>query len=299
MRSKHWLIVAAILLLVNSVTTFGQSSIPRTASPFVLQNGDVLRMVRSGMKSDYIINRILTSACNFDVFPPVLTDLRRRGVPDEVLRVMTVVPYGPPDLSDDPLSDAPPRTATVKMPRGMGILVETLYPVSSADVKEGSTISLAVVQPVYIDGVLTIERGTIAKARVVRVKKAQSWGRGGALTLEMENIQAIDGTRIPVELSMASEGENRGGELAAGVAVTSAIIFPYTAPAALVWGFKKGDDAVVKGSKKFSAILSSDVEIAGLVPEKDRLIYHYAESLKAKMNSTSTPTSFPRMSVRN
>ena len=84
-----------------------------------------------------------------------------------------------------------------------------------------------------------------------------------------------------------------------GAAATSALIFPYTAPAALVWGFKKGDDAVVRGSKQFAAVIKNDMEIAGLVPEKDRVIYHYAESLKAKQNNAATPTQFPRLPVRN
>jgi len=56
---------------------------------------------------------------------------------------------------------------------------------------------------------------------------------------------------------------------------------------------------VVRGSKQFAAVIKNETEIAGLVPEKERVIYHYAESLKAKQNSTSTPTNFPRLPVRN
>jgi hypothetical protein len=124
-------------------------------------------------------------------------------------------------------------------------------------------------------------------------------GRGGALTFEMERIVAMDGTKIPVILTAAAEGGSRTGVLAVGAAATSALIFPYTAPAALVWGFKKGDDAVVRGNKQFAAVIKNDIELAGLVPDKDRVIYHYAESLKAKQNSTTTPANFPRLEVRH
>src|SRR5678816_3402832 len=110
----------------------------------------------------------------------------------------------------------------------------------------------------------------------------------------MEHIVAMDGTKIPVLLTAAAEGGNRTGMMAVGAAATSALIFPYTAPAALVWGFKKGDDAVVRGSKQFAAVIKNEIEVVGLVPDKDRVIYHYAESLKAKENSASTPTQFPR-----
>src|SRR6185436_4255167 len=99
-----------------------------------------------------------------------------------------------------------------------------------------------------------------------------------------------DGSKIPVQLTAAAEGGNRTGVLAVGAAASAALIFPYTAPAALVWGFKKGDDAVVRGNKQFAAVIKNDIEVAGLVPEKDRVFYHNAEALKAKEASTSTPT---------
>jgi hypothetical protein len=179
------------------------------------------------------------------------------------------------------------------------VLVETLYPVSTADFKVNNTIAFSVAKPVFIDDALVIPRGTIARAKIVRVRKAGIMGRGGALTFEMERIIAMDGTLIPVQLTAAAEGGNRTGVMAVGAASTAALIFPYTAPAALVWGFKKGDDAVVRGNKQFAAVIKNDIEVAGLVPEKDRVVYHYAEALKAKANSSSTPTNFPRLEVRH
>jgi hypothetical protein len=124
-------------------------------------------------------------------------------------------------------------------------------------------------------------------------------GRGGALTFEMEQIVAIDGTKIPVHLSTAVEGASRTGALTVGAVATSALIFPYSAPVALVWGLKKGDDAVVRGSKEFAAVIKDEIEITGLVPPKDRVIYHYAETLKAKEANSATPANFPRLPVRH
>lgn len=297
MKWKYWLAIPALLLLTSPVETFAQPPKPQTRAIRMLRNRDVLVMVRNGMKSDLIIANILTSPCNFDVFPPVLDDLKRKGVPENVLQVMSVVPNGPPNMPD---VDRPTRESvvrSVKIPQGTVVLVETLYPVSSADFKLNNTIAFSVARAVVVDNVLLIPRGTIARARIVRVKKAGSFGRGGALTFEMEQIVAIDGTRIPVQLTAAAEGGNRTGALAVGAAATSALIFPYTAPVAIVWGFKKGDDAVVRGSKQFGAVVKSEVEVAGLVPGKDKVIYHYAESLKAK--KSGVPTKFPRMDVRN
>lgn len=298
MKWKHWLTIIVVLLLTTSAETFGQAGKTQTRPARMLTNRDVLTMVNRGMRSDLVIATILTSSCNFDIFPPVLDDLKRRGVPENILQVMSVVPNGPPNLPETGLPNPSP-IKTVKLPRGTAVLVETLYPVSSADFKINNTISFAVARPVFVDEALIIPRGTIARAKIVRVRKAGNFGRGGALTFQMEHIVAMDGTKIPVQLTAAAEGGNRTGMLAVGAAATSALIFPYTAPAALVWGFKKGDDAVVRGSKQFAAVIKNDMEIAGLVPEKNRVIYHYTESLKAKQNSTATPTNFPRLPVRN
>jgi hypothetical protein len=298
MRWKHWLIIALELVLTTSAETFGQAPKNQTRSPRILTNRDVLSMIHKGMKSELIIATILTSPCNFDVFPPVLDDLKRRGVPENILQVMSVVPNGPPNLPEAGQPNASP-VKTVKLPKGTAVLVETLYPVSSAEFKANNTIAFSVAKPVFVDDALVIPRGTIARAKIVRVRKAGIMGRGGALTFEMEHILAMDGSKIPVLLTAAAEGGNRTGVLALGAASTAALIFPYTAPAAIVWGFKKGDDAVVRGNKQFAAVIKNDIEVVGLVPEKDRVVYHYAESLKAKESSTSTPTNFPRLPVRH
>lgn len=298
MKTKTWLVV--IFLLANCALGTGQTRVIAPATRITsLTNNDILVMVKRGMTADQINALIVTSPCTFDTFPPVLKDLKRRGVPDAVLTMMTAVPSGPPNLPMVDLENKGPLTARVKLPAGSAILVETLYPVSSADVKEGSSIAFVVPRPVYVDGVLTIARGTVARAKVVKAIKAQSWGRPGALTWEMEQITAVDGTKMPVQLSFALQGDGRSLELAAGLGATALVLFPYTAPAALVWGFKKGDDAVLRGSKQFSAVLLADAEVSGIVPDKDKVIYHYAEGLKAKINSTSTQAAFPRLGVRN
>src|SRR6185369_4485897 len=137
------------------------------------------------------------------VFPPLLEDMKRRGVPESVLNFMAVVPNGPPNLAEPGQQGPDSLLRTVKLPRGLPVTVETLYPVSSANFKLNSTVAFSVVRDVYVNDALVIPRGTTARAKIVRVRKAKSFGRSGALTLEMESIVAIDGTRIPVQLTAA------------------------------------------------------------------------------------------------
>jgi hypothetical protein len=53
-------------------------------------------MVRNKVSSDSIIEKIQTSRCHFDTFPTVISELRYRGVPEEILVAMVEAPIGRP-----------------------------------------------------------------------------------------------------------------------------------------------------------------------------------------------------------
>src|ERR1043165_3829695 len=182
--TRRLLTTAALLICCASVQA-------QPEQPKVLRNSDVLRMVQEKMKTDLIISTILTSPCNFDVFPPVLRDLKRRGVPDDILMLMKVVPNGPPGLPDvdsRPVAAAP----RVKIPDGTAIEVETATATSSAQANAGDSITFLAKRRVYVGDVLVVERGAVAKAKVVKAKSASLWGRAGMLAWEMDYITAVD-----------------------------------------------------------------------------------------------------------
>ncbi|CAN5613724.1 hypothetical protein BH20ACI3_BH20ACI3_34460 [soil metagenome] len=60
-----------------------------------VNNQDVLVLVESKVGTDVIVQLIKTSPCTFDTFPPVLREMKRRGVPEAVLQAMVEAPYGP------------------------------------------------------------------------------------------------------------------------------------------------------------------------------------------------------------
>jgi hypothetical protein len=61
-----------------------------------LRNGDVLSMIAAKVPVDAIITKIQTSRCNFDTFPTVISELRYRGVPEDILIAMVEAPIGRP-----------------------------------------------------------------------------------------------------------------------------------------------------------------------------------------------------------
>ena len=284
MRSIRWLLIIVTLSILS-----GTAQAQTDLSPKMLRNADVILMVEDRVKPEIIVSKILTSSCNFDVFPPVLRDLRRRGVPEKVIAAMIAAPNGPPALADvDTNETAAPR---VKIPEGTTIEVETLNATSSAKAKEGDMITFLSKRRVFVDNVLVIERGAVARARVVKVRSARVLGRAGMLAWEMEYIVGVDGTRIPIALSGKQKGTNRIALMAGGAAATGALIFPYSSPAALVWGLKKGEEAVVRGNRIYEANVRTQTEIAGIQPRPGGVVYRDRDTVKASA-APPTKTSF-------
>jgi hypothetical protein len=279
MKCKRLLLLAAFLLANCSLVFAQQSAQPATK---ILHNGDVLRLYKAGLKPGQIIAKIVTSPCNFDTFPPVLRELEMKGVPDTVIAAMRMVPYGPPAATNAvPLSDLAPQTARIQVPAGTLIEIETASRVSSADAGEGDQIRFLVSRRVMVNGVMVIARGATARARVVKVKTAASWGRGGLLGWVMEDVVAVDGTLVPIKLSDRLAGKNRSKAVVAAAIATGAAVFPYTPPVGLIWALKKGDEAVLDESRRSTAVVSDKTEVAGLVPRKRKVIYQSVDRLKA------------------
>lgn len=97
------LAMGLFLILTPSLATAQPSETDITP----LSNKDVLAMVQDHVPEEAIITAINSSPCTFDTFPPVLKDMKRRGVPDAVLQAMVQAPYGPSlrNLSKDDLGE--------------------------------------------------------------------------------------------------------------------------------------------------------------------------------------------------
>ncbi|MCM3900332.1 MAG: hypothetical protein ND866_01355 [Pyrinomonadaceae bacterium] len=279
MNCKNSLLVAAFLLGSCSL------ALPQAERPLtpvrLLRNGDVIRMHKDGVKPDEIIVTIWISECRFDIFPQVLLDLERRGIPDSVLLAMTLAPYGPTATAPVSSPKPAPQTVKIQIPAGTVIEVEIASRVSSADVNRGSRLTFRVSRRVFVNGVLAINRGAIARARVLERKRAKSWGRAGTIDWIMEDVDAVDGTRVPIELLGHVKGTNHRAAVVAAAIVTGAIVFPYSPPAGLIWGLKKGDEAVLYASSKSTAKVSDNTEVGGLLPEEKKVILHSVDKLKA------------------
>ena len=90
---------AAVLLLLalasaGASTVSAQEDGDDPSSPIILENKHVLMMVKAKIAPEVILEKIRTSSCNFDTFPPLLSELKSKGVPDSVLLAMVKAPHG-------------------------------------------------------------------------------------------------------------------------------------------------------------------------------------------------------------
>lgn len=76
-------------------TALGATVVDDSSEFTPLNNKDILAMVQSKIDAATIVEAIKSSPCTFDTFPPVLRELKRRGVPEVVLQAMAEAPYGP------------------------------------------------------------------------------------------------------------------------------------------------------------------------------------------------------------
>jgi hypothetical protein len=267
MTTKQVLMIAVLTVTYSSLALGQMTSGTEPMSVLLLQNNDVLRMVKSGSTPNAIIAAIQTSECRFDIFPPVLLDLTRRGVPWSVIEAMKMAPNGLPKQAVHYVAE--PTESKVSVPSGTSIEVETAFTVKSSDLERGIPIFFLVSRPIYVKGVLAIARNAAATARVVDIKKPQRWGRPGSFTWQMESVIAVDGTNVPLRVSQNITGGNRVPMIVAGAAATVLAVFPYTSPAALLWGFKKGGEAVLPGSRSFTAVVRDEAEVIGILRRPD------------------------------
>ena len=189
-----------------------------------------------------------------------------------------------PSQSAAPSPDA--VRSEVKLPAGTPIEVEVAYTVNSIDVKPGEGISFRVLVPIVIDGVTLIGEGALVTARITQAKRGGHWGKGGRLVWSMEDVIAVDNSRVLLAPETASrdeklwsletgrktgpttmgqgrvKGTSHTGEVAT-MAVVSGVLFP---PLALLHGFKRGENAVLREGRRFVVVVGKDATVKVAAP---------------------------------
>lgn len=184
---------------------------------------------------------------------------------DQAGAAKTIQPSETPALN----SLLPP--VELKIPAGTRIEIEVAYTVNSLDLKPGERISFRVLVPIVIDGVTVIAQGALVTARITQAKRGGHWGKAGKLAWSMEDVVAADNSHVPLAPETATrsdklwtletksvnsegamgegrvKGTSHSGEVAA-VSIATGVLFP---PLALMGGFKRGENAILREGRRF------------------------------------------------
>ncbi len=174
-----------------------------------------------------------------------------------------------------------PNQAEIKIPAGTKLDVEVAYTVTSFDVRPGDLLSFRVLVPIIIDGVTVVEKGALVTGRVLLAKRGGHWGKAGRLSWNMQDVIAVDATRVPLQSGAEAgsdlrdvksdpkqssltrnsvKGTSHGGEVATKMIIAGAI-FPPLAPLGLIQGFRRGENAVLPEGKRFIVFVQSDASV--------------------------------------
>jgi hypothetical protein len=230
----------------------------RSVTPLI--NQDILRMVRAEFTPETIIAQIKATPCDFATTPAALQQLKDERVPDAVILAMVMAPKSAPAGNHSSPSPRLQKNFKVKIPNGVAIEVEAPFTVSSQDVRKGDAISFRVVNPVKVDGVVVIESGATATARVVQASRGGHFGKAGRLAWTMEDVAAVDGTRIPLQAGGRIVGDSKAAKVITQTVVMGALLW-VVAPIALFHGFKRGENAMLPAGKRLEVLSQGETLI--------------------------------------
>lgn len=251
----------------RQATPFGltdPSAAPAEATELPLSNGNVLSMHGMRLSDDIIIAKIKSSKCDFDTSPAALQKLRLGGLPDPIILAMIQASRA----SDEPAAK-PVVLVDVNIPNGTAIAVVQNADISSEGLQQGTIVKMAVMQDVVVHGLVLFRQGAEARARVIAISEPGRMGHPGAVLWAMQDVEAANGDRVPIDFTSAANG----GDPSGGVA----------APSAPVWEFRKNKPTVMPAGQHFQAVVHGNVALQ-LTPE-------LAKNLAAPPTTTPAPAS--------
>jgi hypothetical protein len=111
--------------------------------------------------------------------------------------VATVTPRPAPATIITPaVAPAPVTKVTSVVPDGTEVDLKLAETVSSARAMEGQRIRFTVAKDVAIDGYVVIQAGSLAIGTITKASPKKWAGRSGKLEMSLQNVTAIDGTKI-------------------------------------------------------------------------------------------------------
>lgn len=136
------------------------------------------------------------------------------------------------------------------LPDGTPVRLQLGETVSSAEAHQGQTVPFEVSEPVVIQDLIVVPKGSVALGKVTKSQPKRRFGRSGALEISIDSVRLIDGSRAPLRAEAEKgTGPLGGGRLAATIAVSPV----------LVW--VKGKDVAFQKGTETTAYVNGDARL--------------------------------------
>ncbi len=134
--------------------------------------------------------------------------------------------------------------------------LELAEPLSSKTAKQGDEVIYFVSEDVVSTyGEVFIRKGSRATGEVTQAKRSRILGKKGILEFTANEVEAVDGTKVPLRSTINREGKSRGGTVVA----LSVIFNP-------LFLFIKGKNLNLEQGTVVSAYTDRDTSIAVTMP---------------------------------
>ena len=184
--------------------------------------------------------------------------------------VATVTPPPAPATSITPMVAPAPVTRGISVvPDGTEVDLKLAETISSARAMEGQRIRFKVAKDVAINGYVVIPVGALAIGTVTKASPKKWAGRSGKLEMSLQDVTAIDGTKIDIAGSRGGSGDSHVGRMVTGMVITSI----FTLGGASLFLLMHGKDLVIpegSGATTFTIgtakVASSQLMVASVNP---------------------------------
>jgi hypothetical protein len=245
------LIALTLVLNLAAITfaapTFQEPTQNASTAAAELTNKDVLDMLKAGLATEIIVAKIKSSPTKFDTSAATLAELKEAKVPDAVIMAM-VQPAATTEIETD-----------VTIPDGTEIEIQLKNTLSGQEAMVGNIVDFEIVRDVQVKGVTVFARDALARARITTAKKSGRWGKAGKLEWAMQDVQTLDGSRIPARFVKRELGDSKGGTVAVAAVATGVFLGPF----GLLWGLKKGRPAVIPAGNRYIVFVHGDTKVKG------------------------------------
>lgn len=141
--------------------------------------------------------------------------------------------------------------AESEIPSGTNLILKTTQDISPDKFALGDKVDLLVVSDINVKGVTLIKAGAPGKGTVTSSIKKGNVGAAAKIGISIEQVQAVDGSWIPISGTKFIEGKDKQ---------TQSIIF--TILCCILFLFQKGDNAVITSDMQINATVISDVAVS-------------------------------------